>query len=200
MILLAFSDLHRDLALAEKIVANCDRADVLVGAGDFGTCGEGALEVLDILKRANKPSVLVAGNHDCLSELSTYCENWTNGYLLHGNGVTLDNQEFWGLGGEIPTVSNHEWNFSLSEVEASMTSQSCPTGAVLITHTPPFGHADMQSSGLHAGSTAITNAIVSKSQRLALCGHIHNAWGMRSMVGTTEVVNLGPTANWFTLR
>jgi Icc-related predicted phosphoesterase len=68
----------------------------------------------------------------------------------------------------------------------------CPEGCVLAVHSPPRGHVDVSSSGEHLGSTAVLETINEKRPRLALCGHIHEAWGERSGIGPTEVINLGP--------
>ena len=66
-------------------------------------------------------------------------------------------------------------------------------GAVLVVHSPPQGHCDKSSSGDHLGSHAILDAIALKQPPLAVCGHIHEAWGQVSEVGRTRVMNLGPT-------
>jgi Icc-related predicted phosphoesterase len=63
---------------------------------------------------------------------------------------------------------------------------------VLAVHSPPRGHVDTSSGGEHLGSIAVLDAIVAKRPRLALCGHIHEAWGERSVIGSTQVINLGP--------
>jgi Icc-related predicted phosphoesterase len=68
---------------------------------------------------------------------------------------------------------------------------------VLILHSPPRGVADRTSQGASVGSTAIRAAIEAKRPRLAVCGHIHDSWGVRGKIGPTEVVNLGPAPNWF---
>ena len=86
MKILAFSDLHRDKKKAEEIVAQADQADVLIGAGDFGTAGTGTAETLEILQQARKPTLIVPGNHDDSEALQSFCVDWPNGYYIHGTG------------------------------------------------------------------------------------------------------------------
>jgi len=74
---------------------------------------------------------------------------------------------------------------------------ACPQNAVLVTHTPPYGWADLQKDGTHEGSTAIRGCLSTHHPKLLLCGHIHNAWGMKATHNTTLIQNLGPTLNWF---
>lgn len=197
MKILAFSDLHRDADAARRIVKASAAADVLIGAGDFATRGEGAKESLAILKSAGLPTVIVSGNHDRLSELRALCAGWQNGFLLHGEGIAFDGIPFFGLGGEIPRRNEADWNEALSETRAATMLATCPEQAVLITHTPPLGTGDKQRDGTHEGSEAILAVINDKRPRLVLCGHIHHGWGTSGTVGETPVHNLGPTINWF---
>lgn len=197
MRILAFSDLHRDQAAARSIIEASGRADVLIGCGDFATRGEGAVETLRILRESVVPVVLVHGNHDDPDEIARFCSDWSEGHYLHGSSVTLSGVPFFGLGGEIPSRNEHPWNAAETEETASVLLADLPAGAVLVTHTPPHGTADIQRDGTHEGSEAIRSAIIAREPHLCLCGHIHNAWGMSGAINETRVFNLGPTINWF---
>jgi Icc-related predicted phosphoesterase len=196
MKVLAFSDLHRDVDAVQRIMAESQQADVIIGAGDFATGGLGAEDTLSVLKASNVPVVIVSGNHDNTSVLLELCDDWENGHLLHGNGITVGDVDFFGLGDEVPKRHNEDWNQSLTEDEAAEILQACPVGAVLVTHNPPFGYCDLQKNGTHEGSVAIFNAIKTKQPILNLCGHIHQSWNTTAMVGNTQVYNLGPMAHW----
>ena len=197
MKILAFSDLHGDRQAARLIVEAGESADVVIGAGDFATRGEGALDTLEILRDCANPVVLVHGNHDVPSEIALYCQDWEQGHYLHGSSVSIEGQPFFGLGGEIPLRGSNFWNVTETESKAAELLENCPQNAILITHTPPLGVADLQKNGEHEGSAAIRAAITNHEPKLLLCGHIHNAWGMQGRVGATGIHNLGPTINWF---
>jgi Icc-related predicted phosphoesterase len=198
MRILAFSDLHRDAAAAREIVDASRDADVVVGAGDFATRGVGLCDTMDLLRAVTVPMVLVAGNHDDLDELRDACRINDTLHVLHGDGVTIAGISFFGLGFEIPAGMRDEpWNRRLGEEEAARLLLACPPGAVLVTHSPPFGSADIQRNGAHEGSRAIRDAVVSTKPRLHLCGHIHHAWGTSGIIGECGVHNLGPTVNRF---
>jgi Icc-related predicted phosphoesterase len=62
---------------------------------------------------------------------------------------------------------------------------------VLVTHSPPFGHAD-EAGGRHLGSRAVLDAIRRTRPRLVVCGHIHGHWTEQSHEGETRVINAGP--------
>lgn len=199
MRILACSDLHCDMVATKRIVEEARGADVVVVAGDIATKGQGGLSVLDILRQLTCPMIIVAGNHDNLTELRRFCHDWSDAHVLHGEGVVIRGIPFFGLGGEVPRVVTEPWNFGISEGQARAQLQRCPAGAVMVTHTPPLGHCDRQANGKNEGSTAILNHIERTRPRLHLCGHIHASFGATSMLGDCPIHNLGPIAQLFSI-
>jgi Icc-related predicted phosphoesterase len=191
MRLLAFSDLHVDLEQAERLAEASADADVILGVGDFASIHSGLQETIAALRPIAKPIVLVPGNNETEDALREACQGWANATVLHGSGAEIDGVPFFGLGAGVP-VTPWDWSFDLTEDEAARMLAGCPEGCVLAVHSPPKGHVDTSSGGEHLGSVAVLEAIEAKRPRLALCGHIHEAWGERSTVGPTEIINLGP--------
>ena len=113
-------------------------------------------------------------------------------------GTEIDGVEFFGLGAGVPTTP-WEWSFDLTDAEATAMLAPCPEGAVLVLHSPPAGHCDSGGDGNHFGSPALLAAIEEKRPRLAVFGHIHEAWGCESAVGATPLRNLGPGGTWIEL-
>ena len=192
MKLLAFSDLHRDLDQAQTLVERSPEADVVIAAGDFASVHEGLEQTIDALRPISVPTVLVPGNNETEDALRAACDGWDAAIVLHGQGTEIDGQSFFGLGAGIP-VTPWDWSFDLDELQAEERLSGCPGDAVLVLHSPPQGHCDTSSSGDHLGSEAILAAIESKRPRLAVCGHIHDAWGSEEEIGPTRVINLGPS-------
>jgi Icc-related predicted phosphoesterase len=193
--LLAFSDLHRDLDQAARLVEMAGEADVVIGAGDFASIHEGLEETIAALARIEKPTVLVPGNNETAEALREAAGGWAAATVLHGEGTTIDGVEFFGLGAGVPTTP-WEWSFDLEDEEATGMLAECPEGAVLVLHSPPRGHCDSAGDGGHFGSPALLRAIEEKRPRLAVCGHIHESWGCESQIGPTPVRNLGPRGAW----
>jgi Icc-related predicted phosphoesterase len=195
MQILAFSDLHRSDEKAASLVerAGSDEVDLVIGAGDFASQHEGLDEAIASLSSITKPALLVPGNNETADALSTAVSNagWSSARVLHGDSTEVEGREFFGLGAGIPTTP-WDWSFDLSEEQATEALSECPDGAVLIVHSPPKGHCDQSGSGDHLGSEAIFAAIEDKQPPLAVCGHIHEAWGQTSEVGPTRIINLGP--------
>ena len=191
MRLLAFSDLHVDIDQAERLADASADADVVVGVGDFASVKSGLEETIWALSSIAKPAVLVPGNNETEDALREACDGWESSVVLHGQRADIDGIAFFGLGAGVP-VTPWDWSFDLTEEEAGEMLAGCPEGCVLVVHSPPRGHVDTSSGGEHLGSAAVLEAIEWKQPQLALCGHIHEAWGSRSQVGPTEVINLGP--------
>jgi uncharacterized protein len=188
--LLAFSDLHRDRDQARRLAARAEEVDVVVAAGDFASFHLGLSGVIDALSTISRPCVLVPGNNESHDALWRACGGWTSAYVLHGGAAEIDGVTFFGLGAGVPKTP-FPWSFDLDEEAAAGCLADCPPGAVLVVHSPPFGHVD-SSRGRHLGSRSVLAAIERTSPRVVLCGHIHESWGQESWVGETRVMNLGP--------
>jgi len=191
MRLLAFSDLHTDLAQAHRLVERSAEVDVVVGVGDFASVHSGLTETIAALGAIEAPAVLVPGNNETEEALREACANWSRAVVLHGEGTEIDGMTFFGLGAGVP-VTPWDWSFDLTEEAAAELLEACPEGCVLAVHSPPRGHVDVSGAGRHLGSEAVLRAIERTRPRLALCGHIHESWGMESRIGPTPVINLGP--------
>jgi Icc-related predicted phosphoesterase len=195
MRLLLSSDIHCDLRAAQSLVEHTSEADVLVCAGDLAVMRTGLEKTVEVLAAISTPTVLVAGNGESADELARACEGWPAAHVLHGSGCRIDGIDFWGVGGAIPVTPFGAWSYDLSEEEGAPLLAGCPKGAVLVTHSPPYGHVD-EGGGKSLGSSAVLDAIGYAAPRLVVCGHIHAYWGQESREGATRIVNAGPRGVW----
>ena len=194
MQLLLLSDLHLDLAAARSAVERSAAVDVVVIAGDLAIQRRGLAEIVGVLAAIAQPTVLVCGNGESPEELRTACANaaWGEAHVLHGDSVTLEGVTFFGLGGAVPITPFGSWSYDLREEDAAELLAPLPAEAVLVSHSPPYGHADSDAVGHHHGSWSVLEAIERTRPRLVVCGHIHACWEERSTVGETPIVNAGP--------
>jgi uncharacterized protein len=192
MKLLLFSDLHADADAARQLVERARTADILIGAGDFGNLRRQLPVCIDILRAIDKPAVLVAGNNESTEELIDACRDWPSAHVLHGSGITLAGATFFGLGGGVPVTPFGSWSYDFTEEQAAELLSGCPTGCVLVSHSPPHGAVDVSSRGQSLGSVAVRQTVLRQRPILVVCGHIHACAGQQAMLGTTPVVNAGP--------
>lgn len=197
MRILAFSDLHLARARAAELVRVSAEADLVIGAGDFCNMREGLDRAMEMLSGLQAPFVAVPGNAESADELRRALGN--SGRVLHGEALEFQGLSLFGLGYGIPVTPFGAWSCDMSEAAAACALTACSGVDILITHAPPKGVADVTSSGLSVGSTAIRDAIRRCQPQLALFGHVHDCWGQDGMIGETRAVNLGPVPNWFDL-
>ena len=192
MKLLLFSDIHSDFNGASKLVELSQKADVVVGAGDYCMARRGLDQIIAALSDMPKPTVLVPGNAESHEELAQACRSWPNAHVLHGSQSALDDVVFYGIGGGIPITPFGAWSYDFSEGQAKKLLQYLPAGGVLISHSPPKGVLDRSSDGRSLGSEAVREIIQIKNPKLVVCGHIHGSAGQVARLNQTDVINAGP--------
>jgi Icc-related predicted phosphoesterase len=169
-----------------------DDVDLLIGAGDFGNLRRDLRPCVDVLRAAGKPAVLVPGNNESTEELIEACAGWAGAHVLHGSGATVGGIVFYGIGGGVPVTPFGAWSYDFTEEQAEALLAGCPTGCVLVSHSPPKGAADVSSRGVSIGSVAVRAAVERTRPVLVVCGHVHGSAGTQAYVGPTPVVNAGP--------
>ena len=143
MKLLAFSDLHRDLGQAAALVEMSAEADVVIGAGDFASVHEGLEETIDgpggdrDADRAGPRQQRDRGRPARGGGRLERGDRPARRAARRSTGV-----EFYGLGAGVP-VTPWEWSFDLDDEVAAEMLAPCPEGAVLVLHSPPQGHCDV---------------------------------------------------------
>jgi Icc-related predicted phosphoesterase len=200
MKLLLFSDLHTSATAASALVQMALDVDVAVGAGDFASVRQGISVCIDVLREIRVPTILVPGNNESLEELVAACKGWRSATVLHGQAVEINGQPFFGIGGGIPITPFGSWSYDFSEADAESLLTKCPPGAVLVSHSPPRGAVDTDSSGKSLGSTSVREAVICLKPRLVVCGHIHACAGRTAHIGSTTVVNAGPHGMIYSLN
>jgi Icc-related predicted phosphoesterase len=189
---LLFSDLHADAVAARQLVERARTADVVIGAGDFGNLRRQLDVCIDILRAIEKPAVLVAGNNESTEELTDACLAWPHAHILHGSAITLEGVTFFGLGGGVPVTPFGSWSYDFTEEQAAELLADCPTGAVLVSHSPPQGAVDVSSRGQSLGSVAVRQTVIRRRPILVVCGHIHASAGQHELLDGVPIVNAGP--------
>lgn len=192
MKLLVFSDLHSDFRTAAKLVQHSKTVDLVVGAGDFCVVRRGLDEIIAPLSAIEKPTVVVPGNSESTEELMQACRSWESAHVLHGSSATVDGVTFFGIGGGIPITPFGSWSYDFSEDEARDLLRDCPSGGVLVSHSPPRGVLDLSSDGRSLGSQAVRETVDEKQPKLVVCGHIHGSAGQIERIGETTIINAGP--------
>jgi Icc-related predicted phosphoesterase len=190
--ILLFSDVHCSEPACHALVEKSLDVNFVIGAGDLAHVRRGLDISISILKAIDKPTILVPGNNESERELQTAIACWDAAVVLHGSGIEICDIPFYGIGGGIPVTPFGDWSYDFSEREARAMLSDLPSGAILVSHSPPQGCVDVSSSGVSLGSASVREAIIDKHPLLVVCGHIHESAGRHAMLGRTPVVNAGP--------
>ena len=196
MKLLAFSDLHRDLDQAAKLVEMSADADVVIGAGDFASMHEGLEETIGALAPIETPTILVPGNNETVDALRGAAAGWPAATVLHGEGTTIDGARVLRPRRRDP---DHALGLELRPLRGGRRGDDRPgarRAASWSSTRRRKGHCDGGDPDTHFGSEALLAAVEEKQPRLVVFGHIHEAWGCESTVGDSPLRNLGPSGTW----
>lgn len=194
MKILAFSDVHLARNRMLKIVEAASAADLVIGAGDFCNARVGIEAAMELLEPISGKAIYVPGNAESIDEL----RGATDATVLHGEAIVVDGIRVFGIGYAVPVTPFGEWSCDLDEETAAGMLAACEAPCdILVSHSPPKGVADLNSSGMSLGSTSVREVIERVQPTYCFCGHIHDSWNKQGTIGKTQVHNLGPTANWF---
>lgn len=193
MRVLAFSDLHLDIAARDAILAAAEEADLIIGAGDFASARRGLGPFVAAFEPIAGKAIFVSGNNETVEELRAA----TSVPVLHGEMMSFGGLTIAGLGGAVPPLPPLPWgSFDLTEEEAGRLLSAIEGADILVSHSPPRGVCDRHAQLGPIGSEAVLAAAKRRAPRYLLCGHVHDDWRARGRIGATEVMNLGPSATW----
>ena len=142
--------------------------DVFIHAGDTTAGGslqetaQFAAKLGDGMLTPGGPqhAIIVPGNYDeCFESLPEATRSLFDSkvHVLLGKAIVLDGICFYGSPWTPPFMA---WHFMASEDKLAALYENMPkTVDVLITHGPPYGVLDPGSKTLHAGSSALAEAV-----------------------------------------
>jgi Icc-related predicted phosphoesterase len=198
MTLLCLSDIHGEGAGLREILAEDTGVDVIIVAGDITHLGghAEAEAVLAPFQASGHRVLAVAGNMDREGVRQSLAEK---GIDIHGRGLMIGPVGFMGLGGGTPSPFGTPWELRDEEAAGFLAAGLADIAAapfkVLVSHAPPRDtKLDRSFAGLHVGSAAVRDFLLSAGIGLCISGHIHESPG-EDTLGGALCVNLGPYKN-----
>jgi len=133
-----------------------------------------AAVLVEILRRLPVPVLYIMGNDDMV-ELDPGSDHIQS---LHGRRIDLGSYNFVGYQYSLPFMGGI-FEKPEAEIAADMAELEglLDTRSVLVTHSPAQGILDTGVLGISAGSSAILAAVLQRSVRAHLHGHIHSRFG-----------------------
>lgn len=166
--------------------------DVLIHCGDFTFGRQRQAQATDALDawfaRCNFQHILcTGGNHDFLADEAAAggARVFRHAHYLRDQALVLDGVKFYGAPW-VPELAG--WAHYRTDAELLEDWARIPGDTdVLITHTPPLGILDRNSSGKACGCPYLRDAVNVLRPQLHCFGHVHASAGVMRAGDTTYV-------------
>lgn len=189
MRILVFSDIHGDRDALDALMEQ--EADLYIAAGDLVSWGRGLDRLAPALQRRVPRVWVLPGNHEHESDIEAFCRRHKLN-PLHGRHFEMDGWHIAGLGHSSPTPFDTPGEYSEEEFTARLAPFSGLKPLILVCHCPPLQTPlDHAISGRHIGSRAVREFIEREQPAWFACGHVHEAAGVVTQLGSTRAVNAG---------
>ncbi|MDW7733561.1 MAG: metallophosphoesterase [Methanolobus sp.] len=189
MRIFAIADPHGNYSAIKSLLEKSGKVDAVLIAGDLTNFGPGekAHELISIF---DQKVMAVPGNCDPASIIEVLDNS--SAINLHNRSVTYKGITFIGMGGSNPTPFCTPFEIEECDIEKGLEetmgeAERSGNPIVLLTHAPPYGVLD-DVGGMHVGCRSIASYLGKVD--LIVCGHIHEARGVKNSNGTV-VVNPG---------
>ena len=189
MRILVFSDIHGDRGALDALMEQ--EADLYIAAGDLVSWGRGLDLLAPALQRRAPRVWVLPGNHEHESDIETFCQRHKLN-PLHGRHFEMDGWRIAGLGYSSPTPFNTPGEYTEEEFRERLARFSGLKPLILVCHCPPVDTAlDRAAFGRHIGSSAVREFLDREQPAWFACGHVHEAAGVVTQLGSTRAVNAG---------
>ena len=194
MKILAFGDIHGDMAAAEKLAikAEKEKVDMVILCGDITYGDQSTANLIGPFVKRNKKVLLVPGNHESVATAEFLAQLYgvTN---LHGYSIKYKDVGFFGCGGANIGLNQMEESEIYDLLKKSYKGIAGMKKRVMVTHVHPSDSIMEKFTHLFPGSEGVRKAINLLKPDLLLCSHVHEAEGLEEMIGNTRVINVGKT-------
>src|SRR3989344_6808507 len=186
MKILAFVDVHGNKTALNKIIEKSKNADLLICAGDITNFGQGLNKIVNLLSKANKPLLIIPGNHETASEIRSLKQEFV--VDIHKTLYRIDDYIFFGYGSGGFSLRDIALEKMTKEIKQIVKNKKF----ILVTHAPTYGTMADTINGQHRGSVSITKMIYETSPIINICGHLHESANKKSVLKKTLIINPGP--------
>ena len=204
MKILAFSDIHGDKSVAERLsnTAYNENIDLVLLCGDITLFEEGYEDIIGPFIRKNKKILMVPGNHEDFSTVDMLSEMYkSHAKNIHGKAVRYENVGIFGCGGaNCGPFSKLKEEEIFSVLGTAHENIKYLNKKIMVTHVHPAHTKIDELSAIPHGSTGVRLSIEKYMPDILVCGHAHLAEGMEQLIGKTKVFSVGKGGKIFQKR
>ena len=191
MKILAFTDIHGNKRAISHIIttAKKENVDFLVCAGDISVFEEDLDKLISSFKVAQKPLIIIPGNHEGEDFLKAICKKHKFCIYLHKGYYEFEDFVFFGFGGGGFSSRYKELDVITKKLKKSLGDNK---KVIFVTHAPVYGtKLDYLDFMGHVGSKSAREFILEIKPVVVICGHLHENEGLMDNIGKTFIINPG---------
>ncbi|MBW3021156.1 metallophosphoesterase family protein [Candidatus Woesearchaeota archaeon] len=188
MKILAFTDLHENMEFFKELERKSKKADIVICAGDFTIFNHGCKKMVKTIASLKKPTYLIHGNHENMSQVEEECKLYDNIRFIHKKVFRVNGINIFGYGGGGFSYIDRDFENFIEKHKILLTKKN-----ILVTHQPPYNTiVDEIVEDEHAGSKSIKKYL--NHFNLAISGHLHETFNKQEVINKkTLVINPSPT-------
>jgi uncharacterized protein len=195
MKILAAGDIHGDVELTKKLAERAvkENVDLVILNGDLTFFEQSIENIIGPFEKVGKKVLVLPGNHESLATIDFLAQRYYNTINLHGSYFILGDIGIFGAGG-VPEVGPFS---RISESELYKLLKKGFEGVkkskfkIMATHVHPEKSLIDDLSPFLLGSSSVERIIKKFNPDIALCSHVHEAWGIEETIGKTKLINVG---------
>lgn len=191
--ILAAGDIHGDTELVKKLAkkAKKENVDLVLLAGDITFFENSIDNLIGPFEKIKKQVLIVPGNHETVATANMLAEVYPNTKNIHGYSFKINDIGIFGAGGaNIGPFSRMKESELYGLLKKGFDSVKDSKIKIMATHVHP-SKSLIEKITTFKGSSGVERAIKSFKPDIALCAHIHEAWGVEDKMGNTLLINVG---------
>ena len=191
MKILAFTDIHGNYRIINKILKNIKQndPDVVICSGDITEFGFNLKAIIKRFENINRPFIIIPGNHEDEYELKNICKEIKNCVYLHKGMYKINEFLFLGHGGGGFSLIDKDFEKISNEFKKNISKSD---KIVFVTHAPIHGTKTDYLEGLgHQGNKSYRKFIEEIQPIIAICGHFHENENKSDKIKRTLIINPG---------
>jgi uncharacterized protein len=193
--ILAAGDIHGDTSLTKRLAEKADKenVDLVILTGDFTFLEQSTKDIIGPFEKVGKKVLIIPGNHETVATTNFLAEIYSNAQSLHGYYFKIGDVGIFGAGGtsQVGPFSRFSESELYNLLKKGFEKVKDSKIKIMATHSHPSKSLMERFTPFFKGSSGIEQAIKSFKPDLALCSHVHEAWGIEEKMGKTKLINVG---------
>ena len=192
--ILAAGDIHGDARATKKLAekAKKENVDLVVLTGDLTFLEQSIKDIIGPFSKVHKQVLIIPGNHETVATADILAEIYSNAKNIHGYSIQIGDVGIFGAGGAnigpFSRMSESELYYLLKKGFDKIKNSKFK---IMATHVHPSNSLIEKITPGFKGSNGVERAIKKFKPDIALCSHIHEAWGIEEKIGKTRIINVG---------